>query len=180
METGGVVGTDGVEADDVGIAGVVERDDVGRVGWEEEDVGTAAPGCPAERSSASAASPGLCGADTPVRVPAAPPPSTFSAAAGGVEVTTRGPGSNEASPRPKARRFSIFSFSPPCPATFPAVAVVIIVLFMIVLFMCSHSARSTKQCCHPEGPSFGAEGPMQSRVRISTLINLIDRRLSIY
>jgi len=42
---------------------------------------------------------------------------------------TRGPGNNEASPRPNARRFSTFSFSlslSGCPATFPAVAVVTI------------------------------------------------------
>ena len=34
--------------------------------------------------------------------------------------TTRGPGNNDSSPRPKARRFSTFSFSAPRPAKFSA------------------------------------------------------------
>src|SRR5690349_9889896 len=92
------------ETCDVEIDGVMEVEDVGIDGVvDADDVGTAALGCPAERSSV-----GLCGADTPVRVPAAPLLLTFAGTAG---FTARGPGSNEASPRPSARRFSVFSLS---------------------------------------------------------------------
>src|SRR5438477_5278707 len=65
-----------------------------------------------------------CGADTPVR--ALPSPGTVAGAAP-CGATTRGPGSNEASPRPSARRFSTFSLSLSAdPTADPAVAVVIV------------------------------------------------------
>src|SRR5579862_7927502 len=133
---------------DVGIAGVVEVEDVGIEGVAEvEDVGTAAPGCPAERSSA-----GLCGADTPVRAPAAPLPPTFTPAAGGAGgATGRGPGSNEARPRPRARRFSSFSFSlsPPCPFSVPCPAILPAAAVVINFSLWFHLP------CHPEGQFLG-------------------------
>jgi len=69
-----------------------------------DHVGTAAPGCPAERSSAALS------------------PFVLFAKDG---ATTRGPGSKDASPRPSARRFSIFSFSPEVPADAPATFAVV-------------------------------------------------------
>src|SRR5579863_7246328 len=74
---------------------------------------TAAPGCPPAPAGAPDA--GACVAGGPAN---ADPPVV-----GG---TTRGPGRSDARPRPKARRFSIFSLSLSLsPATFPAAAVVI-------------------------------------------------------
>jgi hypothetical protein len=110
----------------------------------EAFVGTAI-GCPAERSSA------ICGAraaefastavatveERPFRAASGAPepgasapvatlePGTALAVSGGL--TTRGPGNNDSSPLPNARRFSTFSLSfSGCPARFPAVAVVTI------------------------------------------------------
>ena len=69
---------------------------------------------------------GPCGAGTPARVPASPPTPTGDALVRpAVPATTRGPGSNDSNPRPKARRFSTFSFSPARPAVFSAAEVVI-------------------------------------------------------
>src|SRR5579862_1150187 len=103
-------------------------------GWGEEIEVEERDGVAEAETGVGAAAPG-CGAGAPARMPAATPVPTFTGAAGGGGgVTARGPGSSEASPRPKARRFSIFSFSlsppcsfsAPCLATFPAAAVVII------------------------------------------------------
>ncbi len=57
-------------------------------------------------------------------MPAAPPPCPGASDPPGDE-TTRGPGNNDSNPRPNARRFSTFSFSP---ATFSTAAVFVMSL----------------------------------------------------
>ena len=106
-----------------------------------------------------------CGAGTPAREPAST--AEGGPTGRGALPTTRGPGSNDSNPRPKARRFSTFSLSAIRPAVFSAAEVV-------MKCFPSISMLARPMPCHPEAPFFGAEGSMHS-LRISTVIDVMDR-----
>ncbi len=95
-----------------------------------------------------------CGAGTPARGPAST--AEGGPTGRGALPTTRGPGSNDSSPRPKARRFSTFSLSATRPAVFSAAEVV------MKCFPSFSPPCPRPMPCYPEAPLFGAEGSMHS------------------
>ena len=110
--------------------------------------GAAAPGRPAERSSPAVA--------------LASPRVLVGAPAGrAVPTTARGPGNNDSSPRPKARRFSTFSFRPPAPPYSPPHQLSSVVPLVVTA----------------EAPLFATDGSLRVPAcsHISMVINLIYR-----